>query len=415
MIPLDGDALLARVLDRFPNGSVNIFDSDLRYLYAGGEGLAATGLSPSTLVGKRLDDLFAPEAVKLVEPFYRRALAGETVRFDLPVFDRVYSVSAAPYVFDDDSVSSIIAVAQDITDAKKTEAALAESEARLQLALEVAGVSTWELDVRSGAVHLSESVYELLGLENGDLSLTLDGFLHVVHPGDREQLDQAMKSSIASGSRYAADFRIVRTDGTVRSILVRGETFRDDEGAATRMLGAMIDVTVQRELEEKLRRIYRSKDDLLAVLGHELRQPVQAAVVALGVMEAKPGEEAGQRARQVLGRQLLQMSRLVDELVYAARVVRSEAPLQRTTFDLVESVHAAIETTNAGFGERHQIRLALPSEPVLIHADQQRIQQVLLNLIGNAVKYTPDGGLVHVELMTDAEGVLIRLADSGKG
>ena len=151
----------------------------------------------------------------------------------------------------------------------------------------------------------------------------------------------------------------------------------------------MIDVTVQREMEEKLRRIYRSKDDLLAVLGHELRQPVQAAVVALGVMEAKPSEEAGQRARQVLGRQLLQMSRLVDELIYAARVVRSEAPLQRTTFDLIESIHAAVETTNAGFGERHRISLALPATPVLIHADQQRIQQVLLNLIGNAVKYTP--------------------------
>src|SRR5687768_15331759 len=117
MIPLDGDALLARVLDRFPNGSVNIFDTDLRYLYAGGEGLAATGLSASTLVGKRLHDLFTPESVKVVEPFYRRALAGETVRFDLPVFDRVYSVSAAPYVFDADTVSSIIAVAQDITDA----------------------------------------------------------------------------------------------------------------------------------------------------------------------------------------------------------------------------------------------------------------------------------------------------------
>ena len=415
MIPLDGDALLARVLDRFPNGSVNIFDSDLRYLYAGGEGLAATGLSPSTLVGKRLDDLFTPESVKLVEPFYRRALAGETVRFDLPVFDRVYSVSAAPYVFDDDSVSSIIAVAQDITDAKKTEAALAESEARLQLALEVAGVSTWELDVRTGAVQLSESVYRVLGLENGDLALTLEGFLRVVHPDDRARLDEAMKASIEAGSRYAADFRIVRADGAVRWLLVRAQTFRDDDGVAARMVGAMIDVTVQRELEEKLQRIYRSKDDLLAVLGHDLRQPVQAAVVALGVLESRTSQESAERARQVLGRQVLQMSRLVDELVYAARVVRSEAPLQRSTFDLVESVHAAIETTNAGFGERHQIRLALPSEPVLIHADQQRIQQVLLNLIGNAVKYTPDGGLVHVELMTDAEGVLIRVADSGKG
>lgn len=413
MPPLD--ALLAGVLDRFPNGSVNIFDADLRYLYAGGEGLAAAGLSPEMLIGKRLHDLFTPESVLVVEPFYRRALAGESVRFDLLVFERVYSISAAPYGFEGDTITSIIAVAQDITDAKRPAAALAESEARLHLALDVAQISTWELDVSTGALQMSESVGHLLGVPLEKFPRSLAEFLEVVHPEDRDLLESRLVN-IGSGWRYAADFRIVRTDGQVRWLMVRAETSLDDEDQASRMLGALIDVTVQHESQEKLRRIYRSKDDLLAVLGHELRQPVQAAVVALGVMEARTSQEAGQRARRVLERQVLQMSRLGDELLDVARVVRSEAPLQRSTFDLIESIHAAVETTTfAGFGARHDIRLSLPSECVPIHADQQRIQQVLLNLVGNAVKYTPDGGTIDVQLIGGVEDVLLRVVDSGRG
>src|SRR3954468_8192976 len=96
------DALLRAIAARFPNGSVNVFDRELRYVFAEGEGLQAAGLSTDALLGRGLSDLFPPASVQHVEPFYRRAFAGESVHFDLPLGERVYYVSAGPLATEHD-------------------------------------------------------------------------------------------------------------------------------------------------------------------------------------------------------------------------------------------------------------------------------------------------------------------------
>lgn len=412
---LDHDDFFGKVLASFPDGSVNVFDRELRYLYAGGRGLGATGLSSSMLTGKRLADLFTPESVQYVEPFYRRAFAGESVRFDLPVFNRVFGMSAAPFDHDGDEVTSIIVVAQDITEAKRTESALAESEARLQLALDVASVSTWDLDVASGSIHPSESVDQLLGTPAGSPPRTLEALVARVHPDDREQVVSGIMSTIASGAYHSAEFRVLRTDGTTRWVLSRAEPFRNDEGHVTRLLGAMIDVTAQHEAGERLRESSRRKDDLLAVLGHELRQPVQAAMAALGVMQARIGRETGERARVTLERQVGHISRLVDDLLDVGRILRGEVVLNTRAIDLSNSVQLALETVAASKPHRHDVIFEPPHEPALVRADPDRLQQVLVNLIGNALKYTPPGGRIEMQVDNDGASVVFRIADSGAG
>jgi len=99
--------------DRFPDGSLNVFDRDLRYLYAAGAGLARVGLTPEMLIGRRLDDLFPADSVDPVRPFYARAFAGETVSFALPVFEREYSVRASPLPQPDGAIHAIVALAQE--------------------------------------------------------------------------------------------------------------------------------------------------------------------------------------------------------------------------------------------------------------------------------------------------------------
>ena len=106
----DSDALLRAIAARFPNGSLNVFDRELRYVFADGEGLRAANLSAVDLVGRRLSDLFPPESVEHVESFYRRAFSGESVHFELPLLDRVYYISAGPLTTHDHVVTTIIAV-----------------------------------------------------------------------------------------------------------------------------------------------------------------------------------------------------------------------------------------------------------------------------------------------------------------
>jgi hypothetical protein len=100
---------------RFPNGTLNIYDRALRYLYVGGDGLEAVGLTAGYLLGKTLHELFPPASVALVEPFYRQAFAGERVRFTILLFGRDYQISAAPFQYVAGAVDSIIVVAQDVT------------------------------------------------------------------------------------------------------------------------------------------------------------------------------------------------------------------------------------------------------------------------------------------------------------
>jgi signal transduction histidine kinase len=127
--------LLRAVALRFPNGSINVFDRELRYVFAAGEGLATAGLSPSALIRRRLSDVFTPDAVAYVAPIYNRVLCGESVQFELPVFGRVYSISAGPLVEDGDTVTRIVAVAQDITAMKDVQRQLEATERELRLAL----------------------------------------------------------------------------------------------------------------------------------------------------------------------------------------------------------------------------------------------------------------------------------------
>ena len=108
--PLSPDGWLNAMADRFPNGSINIFDREMRYVFAEGEGLRAVGLSAGALVGKRLADIFSAESVAYVEPFYRRAFQGESVRFELPIVDRMYYIAAGPMTTENGSVTRIIAV-----------------------------------------------------------------------------------------------------------------------------------------------------------------------------------------------------------------------------------------------------------------------------------------------------------------
>jgi signal transduction histidine kinase len=124
-------SLLHAVLDAFPNGSINVFDRDLRYVFAAGRGLMDVGLSPSVLAGRRLDELFDPEVVAIVEPHYRSAFGGEQRQFQFDMFGRSYHMSAAPVSAEGEDIEYIVVVTQDVSERHRRELAVRENEERL--------------------------------------------------------------------------------------------------------------------------------------------------------------------------------------------------------------------------------------------------------------------------------------------
>jgi signal transduction histidine kinase/CheY-like chemotaxis protein len=170
-----------------------------------------------------------------------------------------------------------------------------------------------------------------------------------------------------------------------------------------------------RNLLQALEQSVRDRDQFLAMLGHELRNPLAAILTASELLD-RTGGGANARERAVLGRQTRTLARLVDDLLEVARVTAGKIVLHRAQVDVRDLVRRAA----AGFAaiaQRQQVRLEVagPQEPLLLLADPLRIEQIVGNLLANAIKYTPAGGHVRIEAARDGEEALIRVADTGIG
>ena len=168
--------------------------------------------------------------------------------------------------------------------------------------------------------------------------------------------------------------------------------------------------------ERALREADRAKTEFLATVSHELRQPLNAALAALEVMKTRRDRAKGEKARDALGRQLQQMRVIVEDLLDATQVVRRQVPLNAQPEDLRNVLHGALETARPPITERQQqLSFTVPTVPVVLHADAARLQQVFVNLLSNASRYTPNGGAIDLRLDVTATAATVRVSDTGAG
>jgi len=196
--------------------------------------------------------------------------------------------------------------------------------------------------------------------------------------------------------------------------LAQGRARGDAERSAK---GLRVALAERARVEEQLREADRRKDDFLAMLAHELRNPLAPVLTAVQLMERK--QQAGQdieREREVVERQVHHMRRLVDDLLDVSRVTRGKIHLQKRPLELVGAVGRALEAARP-FAEsrQHTVRVALPEGPVWTEADAVRLEQVLSNLLHNAAKYSEPGGRITLTLSREAGEAVVRVADTGMG
>lgn len=175
------------------------------------------------------------------------------------------------------------------------------------------------------------------------------------------------------------------------------------------------DVTMRKQAEEALRAADRAKDEFLAMVGHELRNPLGALASAARILDLKkPSSDQTMRARAVIDRQIDQLSHLVDDLLDASRLTSAKMRLIRRSLDLSQVVKETIELLRArGLLDRHQLSFA--GTQVWIHADETRIEQIVANLVGNALKFTPSGGTITVSVCSDGAHASLVVKDTGVG
>ncbi|HEY2676221.1 MAG TPA: ATP-binding protein [Steroidobacteraceae bacterium] len=293
-------------------------------------------------------------------------------------------------------------------------------EERLRLAIEGARMSTWDLDLETGRAHWSSTHFELLGYQprsDGIGSYTL--WRERLHPEDAERIDTLIADAARAQGVYQAEHRIIRADtGEVRWLSVYGRFLsRAESGIAGRSIGIMLDVTDRKRAEESLREADRRKDEFLATLAHEMRNPlapIRNAAQILAAERLQPNQLAW--CREVIQRQTTHMSLLLDDLLDISRVTLGRLQLKKEPVNIAAVVASAVETARPLIDSRHHhLRLDLPLDPVLLEVDPLRIAQVLANLLTNAAKYTDPGGDIILSVRPFDHTVEIAITDTGIG
>jgi len=204
-------------------------------------------------------------------------------------------------------------------------------------------------------------------------------------------------------------------DGRAIHLYGSAVPLRDQSGAARGAIGAFVDVTRLKQAETALREADRRKDEFLALLSHELRNPLAPILSAVQIMQ-RHGDVATPREREVILRQAEHLVRLVDDLLDFSRVARGTVTLVKKPVDLANVVAKAVETTARLFEERrHELRVSVPPKGVAIHGDEVRLTQVVNNLLTNAARYTPPGGRVELSLAREGDEIVLDVRDNGVG
>jgi PAS domain S-box-containing protein len=327
-----------------------------------------------------------------------------------------------------DVVRGTIVEVRDITERKRAEQALAESRQRLLATYERAPIGIVETAPDGRFINANEEFCRLLGYHKHEL-LGL-GMLDVIWADDRDR-ELALHAHLVAGPLpfCETDVRYVRKDGAIVWAETRRTVVRDGSGAALYTIAAVNDVTERRAAEQALRRSEerlkdadRRKDEFLAVLAHELRNPLAPIRTGLELLRLAGGApEAVSRVRSTMERQVGHMVRLIDDLLDVSRITSGKIHLQRRATALAEIVQSAVETNRASMaGGNLHLTVRLPEETCLLDVDPTRAVQIVANLLHNAVKFTPSGGRIDIAAEIredDAERreLVLSVADTGAG
>lgn len=351
----------------------------------------------------------------IVKPCLDRALAGETVKygawFVTPSRGRRFlSMVYSPYYDSHQQVGGVAVSGQDITELIETESALRENEARLRLATQTGLIGVWDWDIVPNKLTWDSSMYALYGIREEDFGGAYDAWTRTLHPDDREHVEREIQAALRGEQQYGPEFRIIRPDGMVRYLKATSRTTYSQAGQALRMIGTNIDITARKHSEEALReardeadRANRAKSVFLASMSHELRTPLNAILGFAQLLQMDIAElpSSARTSVETIVSSAHHLLRMISDILDLARIEAGKIEISSKTFDLRAMLSDLISmhrTLAAAKGL--QLRLGHTSAlPQFVEGDETHLRQILVNLLGNAIKFTDKG---QVELQVTA-------------
>ena len=353
-----------------------------------------------------------PHSLKAIEEFKSM---GRTTPYEKEYVrkdgSRWWALLAATRLSSDEGVEFII----DITETKRAEEKLRENEERFRTMADSSPIMIWVTDP-AGRMEFVNRVYlDFFGIR-GDQAGEFD-WRQIIHPDDREAHVAAFTTALRERLPFHACARVKRHDGRWRWLESRGNAIIDSAGRMTGYIGSSPDITHIVESQESLRDADRRKDEFLATLAHELRNPLAPIRNNIDILRLSgDSSPAAERIYKTMEQQIIHMVRLVDDLLEVSRITRGTIELRKEPVEFAAVVRSAVETSKPLIEEaRHRLTISIPPEPLTLDADSVRLAQVFANLLNNAAKYTDPGGEIWLTAWREGNNVAVSVRDTGIG
>jgi PAS domain S-box-containing protein len=317
----------------------------------------------------------------------------------------------------DGKAQRIVSIMADATEHKGVEELLRLERERLALALTAGQMGAFEMDFTGNSLWWSPQMYALFGVDPARFQLTPENVLTLLHADDAQEFVRVRREAIDRHRPFVFEFRVRRDDGLQSWLHLRGQAAYDPQGKPLRSFGVVMDITERKQLEQVLRTADRNKDDFIAIVAHELRNPLAPIRNALHVLRHNGAPDATSTwCHEVLERQVGHMTRLLDDLLDVSRLSRGQLRLQRAPMDLAAAIDLAVETAKPVIeAGRHALTVSPAPLPLPVDGDLLRLAQVFANVLINAAKYTPSGGQITVTALTQDGHAIVRVTDTGIG
>jgi PAS domain S-box-containing protein len=324
-----------------------------------------------------------------------------------------------------DAPRRVLTINNDITDRKRGDAERRLLTERLSLATAVAKIGVWEWDLASNTLTWDATMFDIYGLPPM-VPMPFARWSAAIHPDDLPAVEATLQRAIHEKGQAAADFRVVLADGSFRRVSAVERVILDERGNVSRVIGVDMDVTERKEAAEALEQSRQAqiqfKDAFLSHVSHELRSPLTAIKQFSSILLSGVAGELNKEQheyQQIVQRNIGQLQAMIDDLLEVTRLETGKLTVEPDRVSISDAVTDALDTLR-GTARGKGITLSgdVPADLPVAYADQTRLRQILIILLDNAIKFTPDGGSVAIRarlLQQERSCLLLEVSDTGDG